>query len=415
MQLASSYGSRGDPRKSPWRIVRGSHERRRPSGAIMVKDTRDTSGWLTRQRALVGVLVLATLGVGWLALRLTAPFVPALTWALTLAVVGRPIQRWLCRHIRPPGLAAAVATAFVTLIVALPALVVAGVIAGEAIDTSDTVRAFVEEQRWQRIGEAYPALAPAVDWVASHARTLFTQQGLVDDMVNLVQGVTTVSIYTAAGALITVFFLFYFFRDRAELLDAVTHLSPLSPRETSDVLDKIRETIRTMVYGTLLVAALQGFLAGLAFWWLDLPAPVMWGAVMAILSILPIFGSALVWVPAAIYLALSGEVSQALLLTAWGALLVGMVDNVVKPMIVRGTMHLHTIPVFIAIVGGIAVFGATGLVLGPLVLAVLVGLLDVWRRRLADPSVAPAAPAPGPNDEGARADRRRWPRTASRK
>ena len=118
------------------------------------------------------------------------------------------------------------------------------------------------------------------------------------------------------------------------------------------------------------------------FWWLGLPAPLVWGTVMTVLSVLPMFGAALVWAPVASYLALTGEPGSAAILALWGVLVIGLVDNFVKPLVVKDKLRLHTVPVFIAILGGVYAFGATGVVLGPVVLATAMGLLDVWRRQL---------------------------------
>jgi predicted PurR-regulated permease PerM len=109
--------------------------------------------WLTRERVLVIVLALATLGIGWLCLRMVEPFVPALTWALTLAVVGQPIHRWIRRRVKSPGISAALSTAALALTIALPAVVVGALIAGQAIDTADTVRTIVAERRWTELVE----------------------------------------------------------------------------------------------------------------------------------------------------------------------------------------------------------------------------------------------------------------------
>ena len=363
-----------------------------PPACAMRRNALAAPPWLTRERVLVMVLALATLGVGWLCLRMVAPFVPALTWALTLAVVGQPIHRWLGRRVKRPGAAAALSTAAVTLTIALPAVVVGALIAGQAIDTTETIRTIVAERRWTTIVERHPSVAPVIDWLARQMQDGTAPQGLAQGALRTVRDIVASSVGVVVGALVTVFFLFYFFRDRRMLLSAVPHFLPLSRGETDEVLTIVHDTIEAIVYGTLVVSAIQGVLGGLAFWWLGLPSPLLWGAVMALLSVLPLFGAALVWGPAALYLALTGEAGSALMLVAWGAGVVGLVDNLLKPMLVRGRMNLHTLPVFIAVLGGVAVFGGTGLVLGPVVLAVAMGLLDVWRRRLAAQGSAEAAP-----------------------
>ena len=117
---------------------------------------------------------------------------------------------------------------------------------------------------------------------------------------------------------------------------------------------------------------------------------------MAVLAILPIFGAALIWVPAALFLAIQGEWNKALLLAGWGALIVGLVDNLLYPMLVKNRMRMHTVPVFIAVLGGLFAFGATGIVLGPLILAIALALLDIWRRRMALGEIETAVNDPTP-------------------
>jgi predicted PurR-regulated permease PerM len=108
---------------------------------------------------------------------------------------------------------------------------------------------------------------------------------------------------------------------------------------------------------------------------------LLWGAVMALLSVVPVFGAFIVWIPAAIFLAATGSVGKALILTVWGTVVVGLIDNLLYPMLVGDRLRLHTAAVFVAIVGGLALFGASGLVLGPVILAVTQALIDIWRRR----------------------------------
>ena len=133
---------------------------------------------------------------------------------------------------------------------------------------------------------------------------------------------------------------------------------------------------------TLIVALVQGALGGLMFWWLDLPAPLLWGAVMALVAVLPFLGAAIVWLPAAALLLVDGHWEKALILSAWGAIVIGLVDNLLLPLLMKGRVEMHTVPVFIAAMGGLFAFGATGLVLGPMLLAIAIALLDVWRRRM---------------------------------
>ena len=130
-----------------------------------------------------------------------------------------------------------------------------------------------------------------------------------------------------------------------------------------------------------MVCAVQGTLAGLMFWWLGIPGPVLWGVVMGLLNIVPILGPYVIWLPIAIGLALQGDWGRALILTGWGAVVVGLIDNVLYPVLVGNRMRLHTLPVFFAILGGLVVFGSSGVILGPVILAITDALIHIWKVR----------------------------------
>jgi predicted PurR-regulated permease PerM len=147
------------------------------------------------------------------------------------------------------------------------------------------------------------------------------------------------------------------------------------------LFSRVGDTVYATIYGTLAVAAVQGTLGGLMFWWLGLPAPLLWGLVMGVLAVVPVLGAFIVWIPAALFLALDGSWGKALILALWGGVAVGGIDNVIYPILVGNRMKLHTIPAFMAIVGGLIVFGPSGLILGPVALTVTVLLLEIWQSR----------------------------------
>jgi predicted PurR-regulated permease PerM len=144
---------------------------------------------------------------------------------------------------------------------------------------------------------------------------------------------------------------------------------------------RVEDTVFATVYGTLAVSAVQGLLGGLMFWWLGLPAPLLWGLVMAILAVVPVLGAFIVWVPAALFLVVEGSWGKALILTIWGVVVVGGIDNLLLPYLVGNRLKLHTILAFISVVGGLILFGASGLILGPVVLTITQVLLEIWRDR----------------------------------
>lgn len=346
--------------------------------------TRRNDPWLTRERLLLLVLVGATVVVGWLCWWLVKPFVPAITWALVLAVLAHPLhERILAAFKKWPSISAALAVIAVTLAIALPATLLVRHISSEAVASIATARKFIDTDRWKLAIERFPRLAQVSEWIEREVDLDEQVQQVTGDVAKGVRGALRRAMDIAITALVTLFLLFYFVRDKYRILRVLEQLVPLSPRESEQVRNNIRDTLGAVVFGTLAVAVVQGTLGGLMFWWLGLPAPILWGAVMAILAILPLFGAALIWVPAAAYFAIDGEWDKALLLTAWGTLVVGLIDNLLYPLLVKNRLRIHTVPVFISVLGGVFAFGASGFVLGPLVLAVAMALIDIWRRRMA--------------------------------
>ncbi len=340
-------------------------------------------GWLTRERVLALFLIVITAAVLYLCYRLALPFVPALTWALALAVVAYPLHEWLRRRLKQRTHVAALTVLAVTVIIVVPAALVVRQIVHEAVLSVDEVKSGVASGRWVKALERNPKLASALEWIKREVNVGEQVERLAEEIFEKAKAFVAGSFYVIMGWLVTLFLLFYFFRDREKILAALRDFVPLSPRETDELLRRVRETIYAIVYGTLAVALLQGVLGGLMFWFLELPAPLLWGAVMAVLAILPVMGAAIVWVPAAIFLGLEGSWDKALILAAWGGIVIGLIDNLLYPILVKEKLRLHTVLVFIALLGGLIVFGVAGVVLGPVVLAIAVVLLETWRRRMA--------------------------------
>jgi predicted PurR-regulated permease PerM len=224
---------------------------------------------------------------------------------------------------------------------------------------------------------------------------LVSQAGqLREEFVGRSVDVVRQSVWTILNVLITMFTLFFFFRDRHEARQAVRALIPLSDGECDDVFRRVRDTIHATIYGSVLMAAIQGALGGLMFWWLGLPAPVLWGVVMGLLATVPNLGTFIIWGPTAAGLALHDEWTKATILTIWGLVAIGLIDNLLYPIMVGQRMRMHSALVFFAILGGLQVFGPAGLVLGPVVFALAQALIEIWRRRTANGHAAEAGAAP---------------------
>ena len=358
----------------------------------MAEGVRARAGVLSRQRATALVLLAATaLGI-YLCDRLVAPFLPALAWGLALAVVAYPIHKLICRRLPQPTVAAALSVATVALFIIAPLAFVVRQLVRQAGDAVRLVRAYVETGAWHEAMAARPRVASMVTWVADNVGLADIAARVGAYLQEWAPAVVTGSVAVAVQLLITLLVLFYFFRDKRDIAATVRAYLPLSDRETEMVLRRVGDTIHATIFGSLAVAAVQGILGGLMFWILGLPAPVAWGAVMAVLATIPVAGTFLVWGPASVYLAAVGEWGKAAALVGWGAIAIGLIDNLLYPMLVGQRLRFHPLPVFFSIVGGLAVFGAAGLVLGPIVLSATAALIELLRLRTSGGRTADAAP-----------------------
>jgi predicted PurR-regulated permease PerM len=188
-----------------------------------------------------------------------------------------------------------------------------------------------------------------------------------------------------ADAVIAFFTLFFFFRDGGEIKQHLAAILPLSGAQANRLFTGTSNSIVANLYGVLAVGASQGLLAGLGFWVLGLPSPVLWGMVTALFSLVPIVGSAAVWGPAAIVLAISGHWVKALILLGWGAGVVAQADNVVRPYVISERANLNTLAVFFALLGGVKAFGVMGVFIGPVALSFTLVVLEMLRETILDP------------------------------
>jgi predicted PurR-regulated permease PerM len=352
-------------------------------------------GWWTRDHALIIVLVAATTLLLVLCWQLAQPFIAPLAWALALAVVAHPLHEWLASRIKKPGLAAGIAVLVIAVVLAALVIFVGHSLVTELAVGAHTVPSSLESGQWREQFARIPWLGSTIAALEQQANLSGQFQSMASEVGKRVSQFVTGSGWAFVELLLTLFVLFYLFRDRRKALATLRSLVPLSEHETDQVFTRVADTIHATIFGTLVVAAVQGALGGLMFWWLSLPAPILWGAVMALLAIVPVLGAFIIWLPAAIFLAATGQWGKAAILTAWGGIVVALIDNLLYPILVGKRLRLHTVPVFFAIVGGLAIFGAAGLILGPLILALTDAILEIWRRRTAHGRPAETGPNRG--------------------
>ena len=348
---------------------------------IKQTETASEDDWSSLNHVHTLVLMIVTaLGI-YLCYSLVAPFLPVIVWALTLAVMFAPLQRWLEAKVRYSTVAALISILIIGFIVVVPAIFVGEQLLEQVVKGSQLIESKVDSGEWRRVLEAQPKLAPIVNKIERYVNLSEIVKTLNTKLGSVVGAVVKGSLLQVLGFVLVFYVLFFFLRDRHLALKSVMALSPLTQMEMSRLFNQVGDTIHAIVYGTFAIAVVQGCLGGLMFWWLGLPAPLLWGLVMSLLAVVPMLGTSVIWAPAALFLALEGDLGSALILALWGMLVVGTIDNLLRPIFVGNRLKLHTILAFMSIVGGLLLFGPAGLILGPVILTVTIALLEIWLTR----------------------------------
>jgi predicted PurR-regulated permease PerM len=190
----------------------------------------------------------------------------------------------------------------------------------------------------------------------------------------LLKGLSTLIV----GFFFTLLSLYYLFKDGSHLFGRLKEIIPLPSRERDLLIQRFEDMIHATIYGGILIAVIQGVLGGLSFWILGLPSPIFWGSAMALLSFIPIGGTALIWVPTAIILLIGGAFLKGFILLGLGVLVISMADNLLKPFFISTRTNIHPLLLFFVVLGGIQAFGLIGLVAGPLVATLFLTLIEIY-------------------------------------
>ncbi|MEO8189388.1 MAG: AI-2E family transporter [Acidobacteriota bacterium] len=324
----------------------------------------------------------------WLIFR---PFVSPILWAGLLAFILYPVNKALrSRFHGRNGAAALLLTLAVLVGVVIPTVLLGMLFAKQAGDLAAKVADLGTRYRIEKPADLFriPVLDRLIRWV--DAKTPLSAKDVQQWVVSASKGVldfalanTRVLLLGALGLLgslfLMLFILYFFFRDGEEMAGEFLRILPTEPSRKARLVEHLSSVTKAVVYGSLLTSLVQGAMIGVAFEVCGLPSPVVFGVLAAILSLLPVGGTAFVWVPAAIALAAEGRWGWAIGLAAWGALIVGSADNVLRPMLISGRAEISTLPIFFGVLGGIGAFGPIGMFLGPVVLALALAVMRFAR------------------------------------
>ena len=349
--------------------------------------------------------------VGVLLWRIVEPFLAPLGWALFLAFLLQPLQQRLTQRFRGRESAAAAVLVVLTLVLFVgPLSVLGAVFAAQAGDLATQLQASavrLEIDSWDDLAHL-PVLREALSWMEQHLAISASQwrSWMVAGAERVLQPLAAMggalflgALGTVASFLFMLILLFFLVRDGQRMLGTFRNLVPMDEAHKERLFGQMAAVTRAVVFSTMVTAIVQGCLVGIAFALTGLPSPVVFGVAGGVLSVVPFGGTALVWGPGALVLAAQGHYGAALFMTAFGAGVIGTVDNLLKPLLISGRAEVPTLAVFIGVLGGLSAFGLVGMFLGPVVIALALALIaflgeqEAARRAAAAPKpVEPAAP-----------------------
>jgi len=350
------------------------------------------------QRAVLLVLVAA---ISLVFVGMIRPFLMTLLLAGIFAGLSQPLYRRVLNLVRDRRrLASLITMILLVIVIVLPLLGVLGMVASEALSVSETVIPWVE-QHIDEPGELVRALEdnPLGERLSPYREQILAKAGQLVSVVseflfNSLQATTRGTVSFLFQTAILLYTLFFLLGDGGRLLRRILYYLPLEHADEQRMVDRFTSVARATLKGTLLIGMAQGILAGAAFAVVGIDGAVFWGTVMILLSIVPGIGTGLVWIPAAIVLVATGDVWTGVGLALWCALVVGSVDNLLRPRLVGRDTEMHDLMILFSTLGGIMMFGVLGFVIGPIVAALFLTIWDIYGVAFAD-----ALPAVGDLEE----------------
>jgi len=346
------------------------------------------------------LLFLAAAGVAYVCYQMALPFLIAIAWAAVLAIIMGPLNERLVRLVHSRSLAAGLVCLIVLLVLVLPAVAI-------TVTVTKSTIAFLRERGITSVDDVQSIgiwLSRELDvvtaWIQAH--TGIDASALKDvnvaeiapRVVGYLSSQTQSLIGGVAGFLfnltIVLFTLFFFLRDRDRVLAGVRAFLPVSPGAATAVFRRVEAVIRATILGTGAVALSQGILAFIAFWVLGTGAPAVLAVATAFFSFIPFIGAAGIWVPVTIVFLFTGSYLKALLLGLYGTFVISLADNFIRPIVIGDATQLHTLLIFLSILGGLQVFGFLGIFMGPVVLAIALAIFEIFRREILEAEERPA-------------------------
>jgi predicted PurR-regulated permease PerM len=349
-------------------------------------------------------VILLAIGISIMFFQMIRPFLSALLLAAIFSGMAFPVYRWFLKRFKERRAAASLATIAVVILVAIiPLSAFLGIVAAQAVEVTQSVAPWVEEQLrqpneldllMQRL-PFYQQLEPYQDQIIAKVGEFASRIG--NFLVNSVAAATRGTAWFMLSLFVVLYSMFFFLSGGRELLRKILYYMPLDSKRENLMVGKFVSVARATIKGTFVIGIVQGTLAGLGFYVAGIGSAAFWGTVMAVLSIIPGVGTAFIWVPGVVYLAVTGRFVAAGLLAVWCAVVVGTVDNILRPILVGRDTKLPDLLVLLSTLGGLILFGAVGFIIGPIVAALFVTVWEIYGEAFRD--YLPEVSLPGDTGE----------------
>jgi predicted PurR-regulated permease PerM len=333
------------------------------------------------------VMVMFLLGIlGYLTYQIMSPFLIAIAWSIVLSIVFYPIYAFTSRRVKVKAVASLITIILMLIVIIGPFSYVtislinelqtfAGKIGGNSLGSVGGIVQKLDSWPFFEKVRSYPGLQDVLseDAIADNIRK--GGKALVENVSLRITNILSAGI----DFIIVIFTTFFLLRDGPGFLSKAKDYMPFSEAQKERLAGQIKDMIVSTVYGGVAVAVLQGLLGGIAYSVIGIEAPVMWGIAMSIMSFVPLLGTFIIWGPTTVYLMIEGNYAQGIGLFLFGVFVISMVDNILKPLIIGSRTKMPTIIILFSVLGGIKLFGMIGLIMGPLITAVFISVIDIFR------------------------------------
>ena len=349
---------------------------------------QSSDGQIDQKKLFLWILLVASAAFGWILL----PFAGPLLWSCVLAVLFSPVYYWLLRRFpNSPNLCALATLVLSILVVVIPVIMITTSVVNHAVNLVQMMEnneggfgVYID-----KLTEALPIIANKLEsWnidietVRSEAQKFATNAANVITKRSLSIGQNTVAFFLSTAMMLYV--AFFMVRDGKQMIESFKATFPLDDEHETQLFEKFSEVIRATVKGNVVIGIVQGTLGGLAFWVIGIDAALLWGTMMAIAALIPAVGAALIWAPVAIYLCVVGDLTAGIGLALFGGLVIGLMDNILRPILVGRDTKLPDYIVLLSTLGGLALFGIHGFVVGPLIAALFFTLWSMFVSEFGD-------------------------------